>query len=160
RVAVGVVHRQPVELSQPVPDRDHAAPGRATPRRIALGDPRRPGGKLHGRLTAVGEHHAGGQRHATEDIVRRRVAVGIETPMETGTVVVGGVSTYFRRLGGDGPPAVFVHGNPTHSEDWMPFLERIRGPALALDLPGWGRSDHPPADEFDYSMGGLARFVT
>jgi pimeloyl-ACP methyl ester carboxylesterase len=88
------------------------------------------------------------------------VAVGIETPLETGTVVVDGVSTFFRRLGGEGPPAVFVHGNPTHSEDWMPFLERMRGPALALDLPGWGRSDHPPTHEFDYSMGGLARFVT
>jgi pimeloyl-ACP methyl ester carboxylesterase len=88
------------------------------------------------------------------------VAVGIETPLETGTVVVDGVSTYFRRIGGDGPPVVFVHGNPTHSEDWMPFLERMRGPALAMDLPGWGRSDHPPADEFDYTMGGLARFVT
>jgi pimeloyl-ACP methyl ester carboxylesterase len=88
------------------------------------------------------------------------VAVGIETPLETGTVVVDGVSTFFRRLGGEGPPAVFVHGNPTHSEDWMPFLERMRGPALALDLPGWGRSDHPSTDEFDYSMHGLARFFT
>lgn len=80
-------------------------------------------------------------------------------PIETGTVMVDGVSTFFRRVSGDGPPAVFVHGNPTHSEDWQPFLERMEGPALAFDLPGWGRSDRPPPAEFDYSMYGLARFT-
>ncbi len=80
-------------------------------------------------------------------------------PIETGTVMVDGVSTFFRRVPGDGVPTVFVHGNPTHSEDWQPFLERIEGPALAFDLPGWGRSDRPPPAEFDYSMYGLARFT-
>jgi pimeloyl-ACP methyl ester carboxylesterase len=79
--------------------------------------------------------------------------------IETGTVMVDGVSTFFRRLSGDGPPAVFIHGNPTSSSDWQPFLERIEGPALAFDLPGWGRSDRPSPSEFDYSMDGLARFV-
>jgi pimeloyl-ACP methyl ester carboxylesterase len=83
-----------------------------------------------------------------------------ETEIETGTVMVDGVSTFFRKVGGEGPPAVFVHGNPTHSEDWQPFLERMRGPALAFDLPGWGRSDRPSPAEFDYSMDGLARFTT
>jgi pimeloyl-ACP methyl ester carboxylesterase len=80
--------------------------------------------------------------------------------IETGTVMVDGVSTFFRRVPGDGPPAVFMHGVPTHSEDWQPFLERIEGPALALDLPGFGRSDRPSPAEFDYSMDGLGRFVT
>ncbi len=40
----------------------------------------------------------------------------------------------------------------------MPILERMRGPALALDLPGWGRSARPDPGGFDYSMRGLARF--
>jgi pimeloyl-ACP methyl ester carboxylesterase len=79
--------------------------------------------------------------------------------IETGTVMVDGVSTFFRRLPGDGPPVVFVHGNPTHSEDWMPFLERMSGPALAFDLPGWGRSARPSPSGFDYSMDGLGHFV-
>jgi pimeloyl-ACP methyl ester carboxylesterase len=73
--------------------------------------------------------------------------------------MVDGVSTFFRRVAGDGPPILFVHGNPTDSADWQPFLERSPGPALALDLPGWGRSERPPPTEFDYSMDGLARFV-
>jgi pimeloyl-ACP methyl ester carboxylesterase len=79
--------------------------------------------------------------------------------IETGTVMVDGTSTFFRRVPGEGPPVVFVHGNPSSSEDWLPFLERIAGPALAFDLPGWGRSERPPPEEFDYSMDGLARFV-
>jgi pimeloyl-ACP methyl ester carboxylesterase len=43
------------------------------------------------------------------------------------------------------------------SADWIPFLERIDGPAIAPDLPGWGRSESPR--RFDYSMMGLADFV-
>ena len=80
--------------------------------------------------------------------------------IETGTVMVDGVSTYFRRIPGEGAPTVFVHGNPTHSGDWQPFLEGMAGPAVAFDLPGWGRSERPPPGRFDYSMEGLARFVT
>jgi pimeloyl-ACP methyl ester carboxylesterase len=80
--------------------------------------------------------------------------------IETGTVVVDGVATFFRRLPGEGPPVVLVHGVPTHSEDWVPILERLPGPAIALDLPGFGRSDRPPAAGFDYTMEGYARFFT
>jgi pimeloyl-ACP methyl ester carboxylesterase len=79
--------------------------------------------------------------------------------IETGTAIVDGVSTFFRRVPAEGTPVVFVHGNPTNSEDWQPFLERMDGPALAFDLPGWGRSARPSPSEFDYSMDGLARFV-
>jgi pimeloyl-ACP methyl ester carboxylesterase len=50
---------------------------------------------------------------------------------------------------------VFVHGNPTHSEDWLPFIAKMRGPAVALDLPGWGRTERP---RHGYTMHGLASF--
>jgi len=76
--------------------------------------------------------------------------------IEESTLDVDGVRTFVRRVGGTGVPTVFVHGHPTHSEDWVRFLERIDGPAVALDLPGWGRSQRPP--DFDYSMHGLAAF--
>lgn len=81
------------------------------------------------------------------------------TPIETGTVNVDGVETFFRRRAGDGPPAVLVHGVPTHSEDWMPVLEAMRGPAVALDLPGFGRSERPARGSFDHSMYGYGHFV-
>src|SRR5215207_9896060 len=74
--------------------------------------------------------------------------------------MVDGVSTFFRHIPGEGAPTVFVHGNPTHSGDWMPFLDGMAGPAVTFDLPGWGRSDRPSPAQFDYSMDGLGRFVT
>lgn len=74
-------------------------------------------------------------------------------------VEVDGVRVFHRRRAGTGPPTVFVHGNPTHSVDWLPFLERMRGPAIALDLPGWGRSDDPAPERFDYSLHGQATFL-
>jgi pimeloyl-ACP methyl ester carboxylesterase len=73
-------------------------------------------------------------------------------------IEVDGIGVFVREVAGDGPPVVFAHGNPTSSTDWMPFLERSERPAVAFDLPGWGRSDRPPTSELDYSMRGLARF--
>ena len=77
--------------------------------------------------------------------------------IELGDVEVEGVRIAYRRLAGDGAPTVFVHGNPTDSRQWLPFLERIDGPAIGIDLPGFGRSERPAPDRYDYSMHGLAR---
>lgn len=38
-------------------------------------------------------------------------------------------------------PALYLHGVPTNSNDWLPFLQRSGG--LAPDLPGFGRSGKP-----------------
>lgn len=75
------------------------------------------------------------------------------------TVSIGGVRTFLRRRRGDGEPVLLVHGNPTHSADWLPFLEQIEGPAIALDLPGFGRSERPPTDRLEPSMHGYAAFL-
>jgi pimeloyl-ACP methyl ester carboxylesterase len=74
-------------------------------------------------------------------------------------VDVDGVRVLVREVPGDGSPAVFVHGNPNHSGMWVDFLERTPGPALAFDLPGFGRSDRPAPEAFDYSMDSYASFV-
>jgi pimeloyl-ACP methyl ester carboxylesterase len=79
--------------------------------------------------------------------------------VESRVVPVDGVQTFYRCTGGSGPPTVFVHGNPTSSEDWLPFMRRLRGPAIALDLPGWGDSERPSPRRFDYSFEALGGFV-
>ena len=52
----------------------------------------------------------------------------------------------------DRAPVLYLHGVPTNSDDWLPFLERSGG--LAPDLPGFGRSGKPGSrrytiDEYD-----------
>jgi len=78
--------------------------------------------------------------------------------IEEAELRIDGVRVFYRRVAGEGTPTVYCHGNPTHGEDWLPFLER-GGPALAIDMPGWGRSDRPDPARFDYSMYGLSAFL-
>lgn len=78
--------------------------------------------------------------------------------IEEGELRVDGINVFYRRVPGEGTPTVYCHGNPTHGEDWLPFLER-GGPAIAIDMPGWGRSDRPDPAGFDYSMYGLSAFL-
>jgi pimeloyl-ACP methyl ester carboxylesterase len=54
-----------------------------------------------------------------------------------------------------GPTALYLHGVPTSSDDWIPFLERSGG--IAPDLPGFGRSGK--GGHLDYSIRGLTDSV-
>jgi pimeloyl-ACP methyl ester carboxylesterase len=83
----------------------------------------------------------------------------VAATIEEGELKVDGVRAFYRRVPGAGTPTVYCHGNPTHGEDWLPFLERGGGPAIAIDMPGWGRSDRPDPAHFDYSMYGLSDFL-
>jgi pimeloyl-ACP methyl ester carboxylesterase len=78
--------------------------------------------------------------------------------IEAGEIRIDGVRAFYRRVEGEGTPTVYCHGNPTHGGEWVPFLER-GGPAVAIDMPGWGRSDRPDPAYFDYSMFGLSAFL-
>jgi len=82
----------------------------------------------------------------------------VATTISERELVLDGVRVFYRRVDGDGVPVVYCHGNPSHGEDWVPFMER-GGPSIAIDMPGWGRSDHPSPDHFDYSMYGLSAFL-
>ena len=66
---------------------------------------------------------------------------------------IGELEVSWREAGG--VPALYLHGVPTASFDWIPFLER--GGGIAPDLPGFGNSAKPP--EFDYSIEGYADFL-
>jgi pimeloyl-ACP methyl ester carboxylesterase len=72
------------------------------------------------------------------------------------TAELGGQPVYWRSAGSPGDaPALYVHGVPTSSDDWIPFLERTGG--FAPDLPGFGRSGK--GGHLDYSIAGIAAFV-
>ncbi len=55
----------------------------------------------------------------------------------------------------DAVPVVYVHGAPTSSDIWTPFLERTGG--VAPDLQGFGRSGKRA--DGDYTLDGFDRFV-
>lgn len=50
---------------------------------------------------------------------------------------------------------VYLHGAPTHADDWLPFLERTGG--VAPDLPGFGRSGKSAG--FRYSIAGYEAWL-
>ena len=52
-------------------------------------------------------------------------------------------------------PVLYVHGVPTSSDDWVPFLELTGG--LAPDLPGFGRTGK--RGDGDFTMAGYERFI-
>ena len=60
----------------------------------------------------------------------------------------------FRRQSGDAP-ILYLHGVPTASWDWEPFLACTGG--VAPDLPGFGSSAKP--GDFAYSIPGYADFL-
>jgi len=69
---------------------------------------------------------------------------------------VGGIETHWREAPSVGcPPVLYVHGVPTASWDWLPYLQRIGG--IAPDLPGFGESAKP--SDFDYSITGYERWL-
>src|SRR6266540_764274 len=68
---------------------------------------------------------------------------------------LGDQPLFWRSADGGEPPVLYVHGVPTSSDDWVPFLERTGG--LAPDLPGFGRSGK--RGDLDFTMAGYDRFV-
>jgi pimeloyl-ACP methyl ester carboxylesterase len=62
---------------------------------------------------------------------------------------------FWRSAEGADPPVLYLHGVPTSSDDWVPFLERTGG--LAPDLPGFGRTGK--RGDGEYTMAGYDRFV-
>jgi pimeloyl-ACP methyl ester carboxylesterase len=70
---------------------------------------------------------------------------------------IAGMETFWREAAPEGSatPTLYVHGVPTNADEWTPFLQRTGG--VALDLPGFGRSEKPM--HFDGSLGGYNAFL-
>lgn len=76
-------------------------------------------------------------------------------------VAVAGVRAPVLEAGPGGAPeaVVFLHGNPGSGRDWARLMSEVGAfsRALAPDMPGFGRADKPR--DFDYTVGGYARFL-
>jgi pimeloyl-ACP methyl ester carboxylesterase len=76
-------------------------------------------------------------------------------PVDEHTFTTARGPVYCRSAPAAGVPRLFLHGIPTSSDDWLPFLEH--GGGVAPDLIGFGRSSK--GGHLDYSLDGLAAFV-
>jgi pimeloyl-ACP methyl ester carboxylesterase len=76
--------------------------------------------------------------------------------VEEHTITLGGSPVFFRRTPPAGDlPVIYLHGAPSSSDDWLPFLERTGG--IAPDLIGFGRTGK--GAHLDYSLQGLGDFL-
>ena len=73
------------------------------------------------------------------------------------TAEIDGLPVFWRSVPSTGTaaPALYLHGVPTNSDDWLPFIQRTGG--LAPDLPGFGRSGKP--GYLKYTIGEYAAFI-
>jgi pimeloyl-ACP methyl ester carboxylesterase len=71
------------------------------------------------------------------------------------TIELDGSPVFYRSAAGGRVGPIYLHGVPTSSDDWIPFLERTGG--IAPDLIGFGRSSK--AGNLDYTLDGLSDFL-
>jgi pimeloyl-ACP methyl ester carboxylesterase len=78
------------------------------------------------------------------------------------TAELDGLPVFWRSAGAtaggagtDGAVPLYLHGVPTNSDEWVPFLKRNGG--LAPDLPGFGRSGKPGS--LSYTIDEYDRFI-
>jgi pimeloyl-ACP methyl ester carboxylesterase len=84
-----------------------------------------------------------------------KVREGRMTEVSTHTADLDGQPVFWRTAPGDEPPVLYVHGVPTSSDIWLPFLERTGG--IAPDLQGFGRSGK--RGDLDYTIAGFDRWL-
>lgn len=78
------------------------------------------------------------------------------------TVKVAGVGIFYREAGERGAPVVvLLHGFPSSSHMYRNLIPALadRFHVIAPDLPGFGLSEMPSAEDFDYSFQSLSNIV-
>ena len=89
-------------------------------------------------------------------------AIKNETAVSYHTVVIGGVKVFYREAGPKNAPTVLLlHGFPSSSHMFRNLIPQLadRYHVIAPDYPGYGQSDQPAMDKFDYSFDNLAAVV-
>jgi pimeloyl-ACP methyl ester carboxylesterase len=75
---------------------------------------------------------------------------------------VDGLSIFYRETGPvDAPPILLLHGLPSSSRMFQPLLARLADNfrLVAPDYPGFGHSDWPDPDKFDYTFDHIAQVM-
>lgn len=78
------------------------------------------------------------------------------------TAIVNGVEIFYREAGTrDKPTILLLHGYPTSSHMFRNLIKDLSGKyhVLAPDYPGYGRSEQPSINDFEYTFDNMATIV-
>ena len=78
------------------------------------------------------------------------------------TLEVDGLNIFYREAGSsDRPTIVLLHGYPASSHMYRDLINQLcdQFHLIAPDYPGFGNSDTPPVDQFEYSFERLAEIT-
>jgi pimeloyl-ACP methyl ester carboxylesterase len=77
-------------------------------------------------------------------------------------VTVGGRKIFYREAGDKNAPAILLlHGFPSSSHMFRDLIPRLAGRyhLVAPDFPGFGQSDMPDRNDYDYTFANIARTI-
>ncbi|MCP3869282.1 MAG: alpha/beta hydrolase [Gammaproteobacteria bacterium] len=83
-------------------------------------------------------------------------------PTRHKAIEVNGVEVFYREAGpAHGPTILLLHGFPTSSHMFRNLIPALADKyhVVAPDYPGFGNSEQPPLDKFDYSFDNLTTLV-
>jgi pimeloyl-ACP methyl ester carboxylesterase len=83
-------------------------------------------------------------------------------PTRYRTVTIDGLNVFYREAGPpDASAVLLLHGFPSSSRMWQPLIDRLadRYWMVAPDYPGFGHSDAPPADSFNYTFDHITDYI-
>ncbi len=85
-----------------------------------------------------------------------------EYPVLNKTIEVNGIEIFYREAGSkDLPTILLLHGYPTSSHMFRNLMKDLSDSyhLIAPDYPGYGNSEQPSMDEFDYTFDNMAVIV-
>src|SRR5580692_3852419 len=92
----------------------------------------------------------------------QREAGSMEQRVSYRTVMVEGISIFYREAGPKTAPTVLLlHGLPSSSRMFQPLLTRLADNyhLVAPDYPGFGHSDWPDPKQFEYTFNHIAQLM-
>jgi pimeloyl-ACP methyl ester carboxylesterase len=98
----------------------------------------------------------------TVSLHAQREAGSMEKQVSYHTVMVEGVSIFYREVGPKGAPTILLlHGLPSSSRMFQPLLTRLADKyhLVAPDYPGFGHSDWPDPKHFAYTFDHIAQLM-
>ena len=78
------------------------------------------------------------------------------------TIEIEGLDLFYREAGSpESPTLLLLHGYPTSSHMFRNLIEDLSGDyhLIAPDYPGFGRSEQPPMEKFDYTFDNMAMLM-